>query len=114
LEAISRRAVRPPVRQNREPVHSRLELRERAGASMIAPAPPLVDNTGESDFEYFTARPHARHRIRSPFPRELPPEFLTHRDGGTAVITVVMERDARGRPTRRGRGICFIDDGGRA
>lgn len=74
-----------------------------------AQAPP--DDRGESDFAFFTARPHARHRIRAPFPREFPPEFLTHRDGGTAVITVVIERDAAGRPTRRGRGIAFIPGG---
>jgi hypothetical protein len=74
-------------------------------------SPP--DDAGESDFDYFIRRPTARHRIRSAFPGEFPPEFLTHRDGGTAVITVVMERDADGRPTWRARGICFVD-GGRA
>jgi hypothetical protein len=79
----------------------------------MQPIPPPMVDTGESDFEYFSARPAARHRFRSPFPDEFPPELLTHRDGGTAVITVVMERDTAGRPTRRARGICFID-GGRA
>jgi hypothetical protein len=47
-------------------------------AVMTAPAPPMVDNTGESDFDFFTKRPLARHRIRAPFPDEFPPEFLTH------------------------------------
>jgi hypothetical protein len=78
-----------------------------------APPSTMADDRGEDDFAYFTARPHARHRIRAPFPSECPPEFLTHRDGGTAVITVVIERDPNGRPTRHARGIGFIL-GGRA
>jgi hypothetical protein len=76
-----------------------------------AAGPQAPGISGESDYDYFTARPHARHRIRAPFPDEFPLEFLTHRDGGTAVITVVMERDTAGRPTRRARGIAFIDGG---
>jgi hypothetical protein len=73
--------------------------------------PRMADCAGESDYDYFTARPWARHRIRAPFPNEFPDELLTHRDGGTAVITVVMERDTSGRPTRRARGIVFPEGG---
>ena len=110
------KTARPARELNAEPALNSEQLAGELNHSnnrMVDAPQAAPDNSGESDFDYFTRRPHARHRIRAPFPREFPPEFLTHRDGGTPVITVVIERDARGRPTRRGRGICFID-GGRA
>jgi hypothetical protein len=73
---------------------------------------PAPDIYGEDDYSYFRRRPHTRHRVRWPFPHEFPDELLTHRNGGTAVITVVVtERDTAGRPTTRARCICFIDEG---
>jgi hypothetical protein len=71
------------------------------------------DNTGESDFEYFTARPHARHRIRAAFPGEFPRKLLKEGNGRPAVVIVGMLRDDTGLPTTRVRSIVF-PDGGRA
>jgi hypothetical protein len=71
-------------------------------AAELCPAPV------ESDFAYFEARPWARSRIRAPFPDEFPPEFLTHRDGGTAVVIVTVARRADGGTTKISRTV-FCD-----
>jgi hypothetical protein len=72
------------------------------------------DDRGESDHDYFTARPHARHRIRAAFPGEFPRKLLKQGRGGRqAVVIVAIERDAAGRPIRRARSLVF-PDGGRA
>jgi hypothetical protein len=55
-----------------------------------------ADDAGESDFAYFSARPHARHRIRSAFPGEFSRELLKPGGGRTAVVIVAIERDATG------------------
>lgn len=79
---------------------------------MSAPAPPsMVDDRGEDDFAYFAARPLARTRIRSAFPNEFPRKLLKPGGGRPAVVIVAIERDANGRPTRRGRGLVFPDGG---
>jgi hypothetical protein len=72
-----------------------------------------ADDTGESDHDFFAARPRARHRIRAAFPGEFPRKILKRGQGRTAVVIVAVERDASGRPTRRARGLVF-PDGGRA
>lgn len=73
----------------------------------------LPDVHGESDVEYFSRRPHARHRIRAAFPFEFSDELLRQGGGRSAVVIVGMLRDATGRPTKRVRSLAFID-GGRA
>jgi hypothetical protein len=74
-------------------------------------AGPQAPDSGESDFDYFTARPHARHRIRSAFANEFPDELLKPGGGRPAVVIVGMLRDATGRPTTRVRSIVFPDGG---
>jgi hypothetical protein len=69
------------------------------------------DNIGEDDFAFFTARPLARTRIRSAFSGEFPRRLLKQGGGRLAVVIVTIERDATGRPTRRGRGLVFPDGG---
>lgn len=72
------------------------------------------DISGESDFDYFTRRPHARHRIRSAFAGEFPRKLLKQGNGRPAVVIVAIERDpVTGEPTTRGRGLIF-PEGGRA
>jgi hypothetical protein len=78
---------------------------------MNAQIPPPVDDSGESDFAYFTARPLAGHRIRSAFPGEFPRKLLKPGRGRPAVVIVAIERDATGRPIRRGRGLVFPEGG---
>jgi DNA-binding GntR family transcriptional regulator len=73
--------------------------------------PFAADDTGESDLEYFTARPHARHRIRAAFPNEFSDELLKPGGGRPAVVIVAIERDENGRPTTRGRGLVFPEGG---
>ena len=75
--------------------------------------PNMVDNTGESDFDYFTKRPLARTRIRSAFNGEFPRKLLKPGGGRPAVVIVGMLRDDTGRPTTRVRSIVF-PEGGRA
>jgi hypothetical protein len=78
-------------------------------AKIPTAAEPCPDR-GESDFAYFEARPWARSRIRAPFADEFPPEFLKHRDGGTAVVIVTVARRADG-AIRRARGLVFPNGG---
>jgi hypothetical protein len=71
----------------------------------------VPDTAGESDFDYFTARPHERHRIRSAFPGEFPRKLLKPGGGRPAVVIVGMLRDDTGRPMTRVRSIVFPEGG---
>jgi hypothetical protein len=71
------------------------------------------DDSGESDFAYFAARPEARTRIRLPFDGEFPAVVVELARGRTMFVHVVIERDpATGEPGTRGRAVFFTDIGG--
>jgi hypothetical protein len=71
------------------------------------------DVTGEDDWAYFRRRPGAVVRVRLPFPREFPDDFLEH-DGGTAFfVRIAVSRDAAGEPVWGARSVTRCQ-GGRA
>jgi hypothetical protein len=78
-----------------------------------AQAPP-PDDRGESDFDYFVARPHVSTRTRLPFENEFPAGVIDAER--IAFVHVVTIRDPlTNEPTTRGRGVFYCDDeGGRA
>jgi hypothetical protein len=71
------------------------------------------DNTGQSDYDFFVARPGAIERLRLPFQTEFAPGVLE--SGRAAFVRIrVVKRDAStGQPTRVARRLQFCD-GGRA
>jgi hypothetical protein len=73
-----------------------------------APLPP--DNRGESDWEYFRARPGVATRTRLPFPREYPDDFLEY-GGGAAFLHIAVTRDRNGEPTWCDRRLQFCEGG---
>jgi hypothetical protein len=78
-----------------------------------AQAPP--DNAGESDFDFFAARPNVNTRTRLPFPGEFPAGVIDA--GRVAFVHVFLaSRDpVTNAPGTRARGIFYADnDGGRA
>jgi hypothetical protein len=76
-------------------------------------AGPQVDDCGESDFDYFLARPNATTRTRLPFENEFPPAVMEMARGRSMFVHVVMMRDlVTNEPTTRGRGVFFSDSGG--
>jgi hypothetical protein len=91
-------------------------VRSRTSRLLTAPVPPSkgffpVDarpapwrpDRGESDFDYFRARPTARTRNRLPFENEFSSAELDE-GGFDCFVHVIVERDATGQPTRRARG----------
>ena len=78
-------------------------------------AQPLVDNTGEDDRSFFTARPKARHRFRLPFPDEFSAAILSEARiqarGREVLVMVVIDRDASGIPSTRARGLVCLPGG---
>ena len=75
-------------------------------------APP--DNRGESDFDFFRARPNVNTRTRLPFAGEFPPGML---EPGRSVFVHVFlaSRDPKtNAPGTRARAILYADDGGTA
>ncbi len=78
-------------------------------------APPPIDNTGESDLEFFARRPEARHRFRPPFANEFSAAILSEAriqaHGREVLVLVVTDRDARGRPSTRARGLVCVPGG---
>jgi hypothetical protein len=77
--------------------------------------PPMVDNTGEDDRSFFTRRPEARHRFRSPLPGEFSPAILSEARiqarGREVLVMVVIDRDASGIPSTRARGLVCLPGG---
>jgi hypothetical protein len=74
----------------------------------------MVDNTGESDLEFFARRPEARHRFRLPLPDEFSTAILSEariQARGEVLVLVVIDRDARGRPSTRARGLVCLPGG---
>ncbi len=63
---------------------------------MSAPIPPMADDSGESDLDFFIARPGISSRKRLAFDDE-PPGAL-ERDDSVAFISVAVRRDAAGKP----------------
>ncbi len=76
----------------------------------ISSRPFAADDAGESDFDFFRARPNARTRNRLPYANEFAPELLDQ-GGLDCFVHVIVERDAAGQPTRRARGLLFCDGG---
>jgi hypothetical protein len=105
----------PPASKSKSSQHQRgLDSEvQRPGKPIFAPAKlrPAPDDRGESDLAFFTARPNAKHRIRSAFAGEFPRRILKQGRGRPAVVIVTIERDASGRPTRRARGLVFPNGG---
>jgi hypothetical protein len=78
-----------------------------------APPSSMVDNAvAESDYEYFSRRPHVSTRTRFPFEGEYPVCVLL--PGRPAFVRIQIERDADGRPKRRARRRLSFCEGGRA
>ena len=75
-------------------------------------APP-PDDCGQSDYDYFAARPDIDSRVRLPFPDEFPPGVLE--DSRCAFVRVFIIRNQDGSPGTRSRAIFYSDiDGGTA
>jgi len=74
--------------------------------------PQAPDDAGESDLDYFTARPSANVRVRLPFPNEFAPGVLD--PGRAAYVRIAIERDAYGQPKRRARRRLRFCDAGTA
>jgi hypothetical protein len=68
--------------------------------------PPMVDDCGESDLEFFRARPGINSRNRVAFDGE-PPEALRDFESDIAFIRIKLERDADGKPATILREIVF-------
>ena len=86
---------------------------------MMTPAPsPMADDSGESDFAYFTKRPQARHRLRQPLPGEFSTEILSdariQARGREVLVLVVTDRGASGIPSTRARGLVCLPGGSAA
>jgi hypothetical protein len=76
-----------------------------------ASEPQAPDNRGESDLEYFNARPNVDERVRLPFANEFAPELL--KPG--AFVHVLLIRNSDGSPGTRARAIFYSDiEGGTA
>ena len=65
----------------------------------------------ESDFDFFTKHPFARHRIRAAFPNEFPRKLLKRGGGRPAVVIVGILRDDAGQPRTRVRSLVFPEGG---
>jgi hypothetical protein len=73
---------------------------------------PQADDAGESDLEFFTARPNVDARVRLPFPNEFPDELLTP---GAFVHVLLIRDPSTGEPRTRARAIFYSDlEGGTA
>jgi len=78
-----------------------------------APPPSMVDNAGEDDLSYFTARPSVNERTRLPFPGEFPAALL--RLGAFVHVLLVTRDPLTNEPRTRARAIFYSDsDGGTA
>jgi hypothetical protein len=108
------KTARPAIARGDEPTLMNCELLG-GGLDMtntLKGDEPQADDAGQSDFEYFSARPHARIRNRLPFDGEFSAAILD--EGGLdCFVHAIVERDAAGRPTRRARWLLFCQ-GGRA
>jgi hypothetical protein len=105
------KTARPARGFSAEPTLNSEQLGGQLDPSDTPNAAGPQDISGESDFAYFTARPAARHRIRSAFLNEFPRELLKPGGGRPAVVIVGIQRDNAGRPTTRNRSIVFPDGG---
>jgi hypothetical protein len=69
----------------------------------------------ESDLDFFAARPSVNERIRLPLPDEFSAAILsearTQARGREVLVLVVIDRDARGRPSTRARGLVCLPGG---
>jgi hypothetical protein len=78
-------------------------------------APPLPDDSGESDLEYFTARPHVSTRTRLPFPGEFPLGVIDAERIAFVHVFLASRDPVTNAPGTRARGIFYADNkGGRA
>ena len=79
------------------------------------PPPPMVDDRGESDHDYFRRCPEARHRFRLPLPHEFSAAILSEARiqarGREVLVLVVTDRDASGQPSTRARGLVCLPGG---
>jgi hypothetical protein len=78
------------------------------------PPPSMADDRGESDHDYFRRHPEVRHRFRLPFPDEFSAAMLSEariQARGEVLVLVVIDRDARGRPSTRARGLVCLPGG---
>ena len=79
------------------------------------PLPNMADDRGEDDETFFRRRPGARHRFRLPLPGEFSAAILSEARiqarGREVVVLVVSDRDARGIPSARARGLVCLPGG---
>jgi hypothetical protein len=75
----------------------------------MQPKPPPIDNTAESDLEFFRRCPGINSRKRLAFDNEPPPGLLERGDeyDNVAFISVRLERDASGLPATITRAIVY-------
>jgi hypothetical protein len=111
------RTAKPAPARCEEPVSNVEQLGSGLDQSNTPKAsePQAPDDAGESDHDYFRRRPEARHRFRLPLPDEFPAAILSEARiqarGCEVLVLVVIDRDARGRPATRARGLVCLPGG---
>jgi hypothetical protein len=110
----SPKTAKPAREVSAEPV-SKIEQLGSGLDQSNTPSPAQLqapDDAGESDLEYFNARPNVDARVRLPFPNEFAPELLKP---GAFVHVLLIRDPLTNEPRTRARAIFYSDiDGGSA
>jgi hypothetical protein len=72
------------------------------------------DDVGESDFDFFLARPGVDTRTRLPFPDELPPGTIESGRGAFVHVFLATRDPKTNSPAIRARAIFYMGEGGNA
>jgi hypothetical protein len=94
--------------------------RDRLGSKISSPNTPspaqlqAPDDRGESDLDFFVARPSHNERVRLPFPNEFPPGVLEPGRGAFIHVYLASRDPVTNAPGIRARAIIYSDEGGRA
>jgi hypothetical protein len=106
------KTVGPAIARNDEPTLNSEQLTGELNHSNNGTVDaPQADDTGESDYAFFSRRPGVNTRVRLPFENEYPICVLA--PGRGAFVRILIERSADGQPRRARRRLRFCD-GGRA
>jgi hypothetical protein len=105
-------ARRSPSRENLDRTLEVVHAETPSGKTFISrgnarPAPP--DDAGESDYAFFTKRPHIDSRVRFPFENEYSSYVLA--PGRSAFVRIQITRDSAGQPKRARRVLRFCKAG---
>src|SRR6267378_8000869 len=102
------KTVRPAIAQTMNGPRESDQLGSRisppntlSAATSQAPCP--ADDRGEDDIAFFRARPALTRRLRFPFADEFPLDMTEQDDLGVAIVSVRMDRDEFGQPSKRVR-----------